>query len=91
MLHVTATGLNTNWGVENPFSIVSGPATDLENYENNSATSAEFDITVTALTGNIIIGDSDSGDERIISARASAKIMRQIMSNIMRPLMDSPI
>lgn len=60
-LHVTATGTGTTWTGSNPFSISSGPASGLTNYVRNSATSAEFDITVTALTGvAIVIADSDS-------------------------------
>lgn len=69
---ITATGVNTAWGVSNPFSIISGPANSLGSYSNTNATSATFSITVTALTGPIVIQDSDSGTTFVIFATAAA-------------------
>lgn len=67
---ITATGTNTNWGA-NPFSITSGPGSNLRNYVNLSATSATFDITQDSVSGTpIVIADSDSGTTQNFSAAA---------------------
>jgi hypothetical protein len=55
--HIIASGIATDWNASNPFSIVSGPATGLTNYANVNFVSASFDITVTALSGSIVISD----------------------------------
>ena len=69
-LAVTATGSGTTWSGSNPFSISSGPASGLTNYVRISDTSATFDITVTALSGTIVIADSNSGTTANIAAVA---------------------
>lgn len=69
---ITATGVNTTWGVSNPFSIISGPANNLTSYVNTDADTASFSITVTALTGAIVIRDSDSGATFVIFTTAPA-------------------
>jgi len=69
-LAVTATGSGTTWSGSNPFSISSGPASGLTNYVRLSDTSATFDITVTALSGTIVIADSNSGTTANIAAVA---------------------
>lgn len=68
-LHVIATGNGTSWTVSNPFSIISGPASGLTNYSNNSSTSAEFDITVTSISATPIV-ISDGTTRYHISAAA---------------------
>jgi hypothetical protein len=63
---LTATGFGTTWNDTNPFSISSGPANNLTNYQlasgGGTATSRTFTITVTALSGGpVVIHDSNSG------------------------------
>lgn len=64
----TATGSGTTWSGSNPFSISSGPATGLTNYVRTDDTHASFDLTVTALSGAIVIADSNSSSTQNITA-----------------------
>lgn len=66
----TAVGSGTTWTGSNPFSISSGPATGLTNYVRTDDTHASFDLTVTALSGAIVIADSNSSTTQSITAAA---------------------
>lgn len=57
VVSVTATGIGTAWNGSTPWAISSGPASGLTDHVNVDAGSATFDITVTALSGPIVITD----------------------------------